>query len=37
MDRYAITTAANGVVVDLDKVYEQDADESQWTGAVIHV
>jgi Rieske Fe-S protein len=37
MDRYAVSNTATGVVVDLDKVYTQDADEPQWTGAVIHV
>jgi Rieske Fe-S protein len=37
MDRYAVSTATTGVVVDLDRIYEQDADESQWAGAVIHV
>ena len=37
MDRYAVSNTATGVVVDLDKVYTQDADEAQWTGALIHV
>jgi Rieske Fe-S protein len=37
MDRYAVSNTATGVVVNLDKIYEQDADEAQWTGAVIHV
>ena len=37
MDRYAVSTSPTGVVVDLDKIFEQDSDEQQWTGAVIHV
>src|SRR5206468_5300615 len=37
MDRYAITKSGNGITVDVDKVFEQDADEKDWTSAVIHV
>jgi Rieske Fe-S protein len=37
MDRYAITHTANGLIVDIDKVFTQDADEKDWTTAVIHV
>lgn len=37
MDRYAITHTANGLIVDIDKVFTQDADTKDWTTAVIHV
>jgi len=37
MDRFAITRNANGVAVDLDKLYEQDKDAAQWTAAVAKV
>ena len=37
MDRYAISRTPAGITVDLDKVYEQDADEKEWTGSVLHV
>jgi nitrite reductase/ring-hydroxylating ferredoxin subunit len=37
MDRYAIQVQGNGVIVDLDKVYEEDADGPQWTAAVVHL
>jgi Rieske Fe-S protein len=37
MDRLAITRAGDGVSVDLDKIYEQDADEKGWNDAVLHV
>jgi Rieske Fe-S protein len=37
MDRFAITRAGDGIAVDLDKLYEQDADEKEWPAAVIHV
>ena len=37
MDRYAITRTANDLTVDIDKVFEQEADVKDWTSAVIHV
>ena len=37
MDRYAIQVQGNGVIVDLDKVYEEDSDGTQWAAAVIHL
>ena len=37
MDRYAIQVQSNGVIVDLDKVYEEDSDGTQWAAAVIHL
>src|SRR2546423_3520933 len=37
MDRYAISRTPTGITVDLDKLYEQDADEKEWTGSVLHV
>jgi nitrite reductase/ring-hydroxylating ferredoxin subunit len=37
MDRYAITETASGVTVDVDKVFEQDAAEKDWSSAVVHV
>lgn len=35
MDRFAISRDGTGVAVDLDKLYEQDADGAAWTAAVI--
>lgn len=37
MDRFAITRTAAGVSVDIDKIFEQEADEKEWSSAVIHV
>jgi len=37
MDRYAITRTANDLTVDIDKVFEQEADVKEWSSAVIHV
>jgi nitrite reductase/ring-hydroxylating ferredoxin subunit len=37
MDRFLITRTADGISVDLDKLFEQDADEKEWAAAVIHV
>jgi Rieske Fe-S protein len=37
MDRFAIVRAANSVTVDLDKLYQEDSDGPQWTGAVIKI
>jgi hypothetical protein len=35
MDRYAIRLAGNNVVVDLDKLFQEDTDLSQWQHAVV--
>jgi len=37
MDRFAISKQGGNVVVDLEKLYQQDDDEKQWTDAVAHV
>jgi nitrite reductase/ring-hydroxylating ferredoxin subunit len=37
MDRYSITKGATSVTVDIDKIFEQEADEKEWTTAVVHV
>jgi Rieske Fe-S protein len=37
MDRYAIQQQATGIVVDLDKLYQEDEDAAQWAAAVIRV
>jgi nitrite reductase/ring-hydroxylating ferredoxin subunit len=37
MDRFAITTAGNSVTVDLDKLYQEDEDTSQWRAGVGHL
>src|SRR3954470_10683808 len=37
MDRFAISQQASGIVVDLDKLYEEDADGAQWAAAVIRL
>jgi len=37
MDRYAIQSQANGIVVDLDKLYQEDEDGAQWAAAVIRL
>lgn len=35
MDRFAVTRQGNNLVVDLDKVFEQDKDEAGWKGAAV--
>ena len=35
MDRFAISRDASGVIVDLDKLYEQDADGAAWAAASV--
>ncbi len=35
MDRLAISKAAAGVVVDIDKLYQEDTDGPQWAAAVV--
>jgi Rieske Fe-S protein len=37
MDRYAITKDASSISVDIDKIFEQEADEKEWTTAVVRV
>ncbi len=37
MDRYLITRTANDLTVDIDTVFEQDANEKDWSSAVVHV
>src|SRR5438067_13605693 len=37
MDRYAISRSATGLAVDVDKVFEQEADEKEWATAVLRV
>jgi nitrite reductase/ring-hydroxylating ferredoxin subunit len=37
MDRYAIQAQGAGVAVDLDKVYEQDTDGTDWAAAVVRL
>jgi nitrite reductase/ring-hydroxylating ferredoxin subunit len=37
MDRFAIQQQPNGIVVDLDKLYQEDTDTPQWTGAVVRL
>jgi|SRR6185437_2129839 len=35
MDRFAVTKQGNSLVVDLDKVFEQDKDEAGWKAAAV--
>jgi Rieske Fe-S protein len=35
MDRFAVTKHGNNLVVDLDKVFEQDKDEAGWKAAAV--
>jgi nitrite reductase/ring-hydroxylating ferredoxin subunit len=35
MDRFAVTTQGNNLVVDLDKVFEQDKDAAGWRSAAV--
>jgi Rieske Fe-S protein len=35
MDRYAVKQAGGNVVVDIDKVYQEDIDKTEWQQAVI--
>ena len=35
MDRYAVKHVGNTIVVDIDKVFQEDTDKSQWEQAVI--
>src|SRR3954468_17191134 len=35
MDRFAISRDASGIVVDLDKLYEQDKDGAEWAAATV--
>ena len=37
MDRFAVTRAASTVVVDLDKLYQEDLDPAEWKAAFITV
>ena len=37
MDRFAIQSQGAGVTVDLDKLYQEDTDDAQWTAAVVHL
>jgi hypothetical protein len=37
MDRFAIQRQGANVVVDVDKMYEEDENESQWNAAFIKV
>jgi nitrite reductase/ring-hydroxylating ferredoxin subunit len=37
MDRFAVTKQGNNLVVDLDKVFEQDKDGAGWKAAVVTV
>ena len=37
MDRFAIAKSANGLTVDIDKLFEQEQDAKDWTEAVVHV
>jgi len=35
MDRFAVVRTADNVVVDLDKLYQEDSDGAQWAAAVV--
>jgi nitrite reductase/ring-hydroxylating ferredoxin subunit len=35
MDRFAIAVTGGSVTVDLDKLYQEDEDNAQWTAAVV--
>ena len=35
MDRYAVKLAGSTVVVDIDKLYQEDTDNAQWQHAVV--
>jgi Rieske Fe-S protein len=37
MDRFAVSKSGDNVVVDLDKLYQQDDAEKDWSGALVHV
>jgi hypothetical protein len=35
MDRYAVRLVGNSVAVDIDKLYQEDTDLTQWQHAVV--
>ena len=37
MDRFALRRDGDNVVVDLDKLYQQDKDAAEWKAAFIQV
>jgi len=37
MDRFAIVRAGNNVTVDLDKLYQEDTDGSQWAATLVRL
>jgi nitrite reductase/ring-hydroxylating ferredoxin subunit len=37
MDRFAITKTAAGIAVDVDTLYQQDKQSTQWVAALVHV
>lgn len=37
MDRFAITRQGNSVIVDADKLYEEDENEAEWKAAFVSV
>jgi hypothetical protein len=37
MDRFALRRDADNVVVDLDKLYQQDKDAAEWKAAFVQV
>ena len=37
MDRFAVTRSGSNIVVDVDKMYQEDENEAQWKGAFVRV
>ena len=37
MDRFAVRKEGNNILVDLDKVYEEDSDPKEWKTAFVTV
>jgi cytochrome b6-f complex iron-sulfur subunit len=35
MDRYAVKLSGNTLVVDIDKVYQEDTDKAEWTRSFV--
>jgi nitrite reductase/ring-hydroxylating ferredoxin subunit len=35
MDRYAVKQSGNTLLVDIDKVYQEDTDKTEWTHALV--
>jgi hypothetical protein len=37
MDRFAISRAGANIIVDVDKMYQEDENETQWKSALVRL